>query len=353
MCSIYIIISSLEVLFVNNLLENEYEIVPYRKIRHIHIFLINITYRNFHLHNDIEIFAVIAGRATFRRSSGTTVIKPGSIVIINSNEAHEIDAAGGSVTAIGLQLSSHFIRDYFPRLHNTVFATSEICSQLTPEKCRQFWSCLINASFNYIQSQELFELRCISEVCRLLELLIGNIDNNVINENEYLARKKISQRMSRLFSYIDENYQYPIRLAEVAETEGITPTHLSHFFTENFGISFQQYLSNIRFEHAVRLMDNQSMSISDIAAASGFSDLKYMTQMFTKRFGCKPKEFREMLTSSDSEQLTSAHHLSQYYYSDEQSLQLLETAFSQLGELFPLDAGANSVEDTFDALTIE
>ena len=334
---------------MNNSLNNEYEIVPYRKIRHVHIFLINITYRNFHLHNDIEIFAVIAGRATVRRNSGTTVITPGSIVLINSNEAHEIDAAGGSVTAIGLQLSSHFIRDYFPQLHNTVFDTQEICSHLSGEQCRQLWSYLIDASYNYIRPEELFELRCISDMCRLLELLIGNIPNNVINENEYLARKKISQRMSRLFSYIDANYQYPIRLAEVAETEGITPTHLSHFFTENFGISFQQYLSNIRFEHAVRLMDNQSMSISDIAAASGFSDLKYMTQMFVRRFGCKPKDFREMIASSDPEQLTTAHHLSQYYYSDEQSIQLLDSISEQMDVLFaesgtpaePTDADAD------------
>ncbi len=322
---------------MNNNLSNEYEIVPYRKIRHVHIFLINITYRNFHLHNDIEIFAVIAGRATIRRNSGTTVITPGSIVLVNSNEAHEIDAAGGSVTAIGLQLSSHFIRDYFPRLHNTVFDTPEICSRLTPAQCRQFWSYLIDASINYVRADDLFELRCISDMCILLEMMISNIPNNVINENEYLARKKISQRMSRLFSYIDANYQYPIRLAEVAETEGITPTHLSHFFTENFGISFQQYLSNIRFEHAVRLMDNQSMSISDIAAASGFSDLKYMTQMFVRRFGCKPKDFRDMLTSTDSGTQASGHHLSQYYYSDDQSLQLLDTFAAEKDIIFADD----------------
>lgn len=319
---------------MNNILNNEYEIVPYRKIRHIHIFMINITYRNFHLHNDIEIFAVIAGRATVRRSSGSTVISPGSVVLINSNEAHEIDAAGGSVTAIGIQLSSHFMRDYFPQLHNTVFSTDEICAALDETQRNQLWQCILDSSLSYIKAEELFELRCISGMCRLLELLIGCIPNNVINENEYLARKKISQRMSRLFSYIDANYQYPIRLAEVAETEGITPTHLSHFFTENFGISFQQYLSNIRFEHAVRLMDNQSMSISDIAAASGFSDLKYMTQMFVKRFGCKPKDFRAMIAAESSEQQSSAHHLSQYYYSDEQSINLLEQCLSNDFMLF-------------------
>lgn len=305
-------------------MKNEYEIIPYSKLRHINIFLINITYRNFHMHNEIEIFAVIKGKATIRQNSGNTEIRPGSIVILNSGEAHEIDSAGDSVTAIVLQISSHFLRDYFPRIHNTRFSATDIGSVMPREAMTCLWDCILSSAINYIRSEELYELNCIAEMTRLLGLLITHTPNEVISESEYMVKKKITQRMSRLYSYIDENYQYPIRLADVAETEGITPTHLSHFFSENFGISFQQYLSNMRFEHAVRLMDDTSMSISDIAAASGFSDLKYMTQMFQHYFGCRPKEFRKNLTRDAAGQISSApRNLLQFYYSDEQSLDML------------------------------
>ena len=305
-------------------MKNEYEIVPYSKLRHINIFLINITYRNYHMHNEIEIFAVIKGSATIRRNSGTTEIKPGSIVILNSGEAHEIDASGGSVTAIVLQVSSHFLRDYFPRFHNTRFGVTDISASVPGDILRKMWSNILSAAEYYIRGEELFELRCVAHTAGLLSQLISQVPNEVISESEYLVKKKITQRMSRLYSYIDENYQYPIRLADVAKTEDITPTHLSHFFSENFGISFQQYLSNLRFEHAVRLMDDHSLSISDVAAASGFSDLKYMTQMFLHYFGCRPKEFREHLNTEAAGQLNSApRNLLEFYYSNEQSLVLL------------------------------
>ncbi len=306
-------------------MKNEYEIVPYSKLRHVNIFLINITYRNFHMHNEIEIFAVIKGNAIVRQNSGTTEIRPGSIVILNSGEAHEIESVGGSVIAVVVQLSSHFLRDYFPRIHNTRFLSTDIGGSVDANTVASLWECIMRAADNYIRGEELFELRCVTDISGLLSTLITRVPNEVISESEYQARKKITRRMSRLYSYIDENYQYPIRLADVAETEGITPTHLSHFFSENFGITFQQYLSNLRFEHAVRLMDDRGMSISDIAAASGFSDLKYMTQMFLHYFGCRPKEFRQNLAVDASEPHSSApRNLLQFIYTDGESLAMLD-----------------------------
>lgn len=313
-------------------MNNEYEIVKYSKLKHFNTFLNNITYRNFHLHNDIEIIAVIKGEATIRRSRGDIPVTPGTIVLINSSEAHEIDAAGGNVTTIITQISSHFLRDYFPRMHNTVFSSPDVCEQMEKKDSVRVWECIINAAEDYIKGEDLFELRCIRRATKLLELLISLVPNEVISEGEYMAKQKITQRMGRLFAYIDEYYQYPIRLTDVAEKEGITPTHLSHFFTENFGISFQQYLSNMRFEHAVRLMDNQTMSISDIAAASGFSDLKYMTQMFQRCFGCRPKEFRASLNKEQPGSLNAPRNLLQSYYSDEASLELLAECRERLAE---------------------
>ena len=301
---------------------NEFEIVPNSRLRHIHIFLNNITYRNFHFHNEIEIFAVIRGSAVIRRGSGITNVSAGSIVVFNPNEVHEINAAGG-VEGIVCQLSGHFAENYFPRLRNTVFSTQDLRALMDEEALTNVRRRMISAAVSYIRAEELFELRCVADVCLLLEQLLANMPNSVINDSDYAARRKISRRMERLYAYIDENYRYPIRLTEVAEAEGITSTHLSHFFTENFGVSFQQYLNNIRFEHAVRLMDNQTMSLSDIAAASGFSDLKYMTRMFVQRFGCKPKEIREKLGTDGAGQLISAPGALEYQYSPQESLMLL------------------------------
>jgi len=308
---------------MNNNRKIEYEVVSHRKLKHINIFVTDITRCGVHLHNEIEVFAVIKGEGSIYCAGNNVTIRPGTVMLFNSNEPHGIEGVKGSVTAVVIQISCNFMQDYFPQLHNTVFEQNLICSGAEEDADRKLWRCVISAARNYISAENRYELRCVSDICRLLEHLLVRIPSTIISENDYIARGKISQRMSRLVSYIDANYQYPIRLAEVAETEGITPTHLSHFFTENFGMSFQQYLNNIRFEHSLRLMDNVTMSIADIAVSSGFSDTKYMTRICVERFGIKPRELRELRNSGEAARKEREEQLLERNCTEEESIELL------------------------------
>lgn len=308
---------------MNNNQKIEYEVVSHRKLKHINIFVTDITRCGIHLHNEIEVFAVVKGEGFAYRNNVPVQLKPGSVMLFNSNEPHGIEGKGESVIAVVIQISGNFMQDYFPQLHNTVFEKSDVCADAEDENSKKLWRCIASAARNYISAEDRYELRCVADICRLLEHLLVKLPSSVISENDYLARKKISQRMSRLVSYIDANYQYPIRLAEVAETEGVTPTHLSHFFTENFGMSFQQYLNNIRFEHGLRLIDNPTMSIADIAVSSGFSDTKYMTRICVERFGCKPRELRERRAALDAGRKKDESSQLERNCSDEESLELL------------------------------
>ncbi len=303
--------------------KNEFEIVPNNKLRHVNIFISSITHRSFHFHNELELFAVLGGNAVVRRNSGISEINAGDIVLFNYNEVHDINSEAG-VTGLVLQLSSSFLGEYYPRLSNTMFTCDNLRSTLDADAYRGIWETLLTVSSNYINGGNLYELRCVSGLCELLAALFAYISSRVINDADYMTHKKISQRIERLSSYINSNYQYAIRLAEVAEVEGISPTHLSHFFTQNFGVSFQQYVNNIRFEHAIRLMDDPSISISEISAASGFSDPKYMSRIFFQHFGCSPKDFRAQYSVGQSPSQTRSSVLSEQHYSDRESIQLIE-----------------------------
>lgn len=69
-------------------------------------------------------------------------------------------------------------------------------------------------------------------------------------------------------------------------------TYVSHLFKDALGIGFQEYVREKRFEHALFLLSSTDKSILDICMESGFSDLRYMTAVFRKKFGCTPKEYR-------------------------------------------------------------
>ena len=309
---------------MNNNRKIEYEVVPHRKLKHVHVFVTEINRCGVHMHNEFEVFAVIAGKGSAYVNGKSISLCPGSVLIFNSNETHGIEGVGGSVTAVVMQISGNFMQDYFPQLHNTVFEENKVCSEAIEDKTKNLWRCIVSAARNYIAAEERYELRCASDVCRLLDHLMAKIPFAIISENDYQARRNISQRMSRIVSHIDANYQFPIRLSEVAENEGITSTHLSHFFSHNFGMSFQHYLNNIRFEHALRLIDNSAMSIADVAAASGFSDTKYMTRICVERFDCKPRELREKMASGEIPSTGGESKADERSLTDAQSMEMME-----------------------------
>lgn len=311
-------------------MENEYEIIAHSKLKHIHFFLNKITYRAFHLHSDFELFCVMEGHGKINTGSAGLEVHNGNIVLINPNQAHEIDAGGSAVTAVILQFSNHFLHDYYPNIHSLHFTQGNVCSLLPESEKKAVWHTAMRAAAAYVKADALFELRCISAVTEILLSLLRFVPHEILSDREYIQRQRLSQRMNRIASYLEENYQMPVRLRDVANLEQITPTHLSHFFSENFGVTFQEYLNNIRFEHAVRLLENSALSLSDIAMNSGFSELKYMTRMFEKRLGYKPSEFRRRAPATVGANLSEGDSgFLEHRYTVEESKKILNAFAAQ------------------------
>lgn len=306
-------------------MENEYEIITHNKLKHIHIFFNQIIYRTYHLHNDFELFCVLEGTGKLSTKNYSQDLKTGSLLLLNSNEAHKIDTGSDNVTALILQFSNHFLYDYYPNIRNTVFRQTDIMHALPSAEQKILWGYIRQITEAYIREEDCFELKCVCGLAELLLLLLKFIPYDILNENEYAQHKKRSERMNRVISYLEANYQMPVRLQDVADLEQISPTHFSHFFSEAFGITFQEYLNKIRFEHAARLLGNGTLSLSDVAASSGFSELKYMTKMFEKTLNCKPAAFRNRIFAvSDNENVCkTSDEIIEYRYTKEESIRLL------------------------------
>lgn len=306
-------------------MKNEYEIVPHSKLRHINVFVIEINYRNFHMHSDFELIIVIEGKGYIKLKNDNLALKSGEAVLINPNEVHEIKSSDNNdLKLIIIQFSRHFCHDYFSLLRNTDFKTANIKSILKNDYSK-FISLSTNLAVTYINSYEYFELECINLLTDILLLLYKYMDYQILDEDKYTEQKKKFGRMNRISSFIDSNYQYPIRLADIAKEEKITVTHLSHFFTENFGVTFQEYLNSKRLEQALRLAENKNLSLSAISQMSGFSDPKYLLKVFKNRFGYSFKEYKNSANFKiDGDNEIDSIAL-QKYYSNDESLKLIDS----------------------------
>jgi two-component system, response regulator YesN len=89
-------------------------------------------------------------------------------------------------------------------------------------------------------------------------------------------------------SYMDSN----ISAGLIAEKLGITPQYFSKIFKKYTGMSFPDYINNLRLEKAKELLSADSfLSICEICEKTGYNSQSYFTTAFTKKFGIPPAKY--------------------------------------------------------------
>ncbi len=94
--------------------------------------------------------------------------------------------------------------------------------------------------------------------------------------------------------YIEENYHKEnLSLQEVAEVLKLSPTYLSRLLKNNVGHTFIDLLTKIRINMAIKLMNDPTMKIYEVAERVGYSTQHYFSTAFKKVLGVSPLEYRK------------------------------------------------------------
>ncbi|HYC70968.1 MAG TPA: helix-turn-helix transcriptional regulator [Opitutaceae bacterium] len=80
----------------------------------------------------------------------------------------------------------------------------------------------------------------------------------------------------------------------IAEQLGCSPDYLSHLFHTETKERLTHYIQRIRIEGAVLALDTTTLTISEIAYASGFADPAYFARVFKQHKGVTPQEHRAL-----------------------------------------------------------
>ncbi|MBQ8468015.1 MAG: helix-turn-helix domain-containing protein [Prevotella sp.] len=102
-----------------------------------------------------------------------------------------------------------------------------------------------------------------------------------------------SRRVLKVKSYIENHYKDDLRLSQLADLVGMTPSAFSRFFKLRTGKNLAEYIVDVRLGFAARRLVDTSDSVAEICYCCGFNTLSNFNRLFRKRKGCNPTEFRE------------------------------------------------------------
>ena len=131
---------------------------------------------------------------------------------------------------------------------------------------------------------------------QLLDVMAAHSDEAHILSSSVFAKVELlseSRRVRKVQRYVLSHYKEEIRLQQMADLVGMTPTAFSRFFRLRMGRTFSDFLIDTRIGAATRFLVDTSMSVSEICYQSGFNNISNFNRIFLRKKGCSPTAFRD------------------------------------------------------------
>ncbi len=125
----------------------------------------------------------------------------------------------------------------------------------------------------------------------ILSLLADYID--LTGRNHLTLYEENHPEFYSVISYINDNLHTKITLEDLSGRMHMHPNYFIRLFKNRMGTTPLNYINRLRMERAKSLLENTSLSISEIMVQVGFEDLSSFSNFFKHYSGYNPKVFRK------------------------------------------------------------
>jgi AraC-like DNA-binding protein len=117
--------------------------------------------------------------------------------------------------------------------------------------------------------------------------------SDALDEPVLPGRSSHAQRIvQRMISHVHEHFHRPMSLTQVASAIGMNASYLSDLFSRQLGMTFHQYLVEVRMAKARQLLLSPHRRISEVACAVGYASADQFRHAFKAHAGVPPSQWR-------------------------------------------------------------
>jgi AraC-like DNA-binding protein len=255
-----------------------------------------------HWHDFMEISFVRAGTGTYEVEDKTFRVEPGDIIVINNTERHRVTyderrplhetvlhfspelLAGSKGSGAWDERSLQLFR-----YDGAAFVNNPRLSDATRRSVRRL---IGEIRGEYAGRKRWFELLIRAKLLEIVSLLLRESGMRTPESRAAVAaRRRTIARLEQILSWLRANYMRPVSLAVVSRQFSMRPSYFSDFFRKSLGVTFTEFLMQLRVREAARLLEEGAMGSREAAFACGFNTTASFYRAFKRVMAANPGEW--------------------------------------------------------------
>ncbi len=253
-----------------------------------------------HWHNYDQIALCTGGTGEFVFEKKTYSYAPGDIFIVNNMEKHGAFSHAGTIASFTFLI-------FYPQfiLHNAdqkfdyeyllpfLYRPGEFCNKIDGDGDfgKKLKALLSDIIWENRRRRPGYRHLISAKLRVILAELLGYYD---LDDTAHTVTDRY-RKLRPAIEYMEQHFMEAVTLEEVAKVVFLSVSRFRHLFQETMHVGFKEYLIGLRYQAAKRLLADSDMTVSEIAAQAGFSNLYSFYKIFEFHEKATPGDYRRRL----------------------------------------------------------
>lgn len=242
-----------------------------------------------HWHEHLEILLILEGAQHINIHEEEYVLSKHDIFVINSGDIHSTRVTGHAKLLL-LQIPWHYLDQYIRNFSEVRFREYFCHKSMSgdPSYLNMRTQLLALADI-FADKQDGYELAFNARLHDFLHTLYLHFSTRTALSGK---GQKNAARLRETLSFIEQHYKEPVTMRQAAKAAALNPEYFCRIFKKHTGITFLEYVNQVRLTHIYEELISTEDTVTDILARNGFSNYKVFNRMFHEAYGGTPTQLR-------------------------------------------------------------
>lgn len=245
--------------------------------------------QSMHFHQNPEILYVLDGKAEIQIETEKYELEKGDFLFVNANKRHSLFETEKELLFARFRINFSMLSDYLGTNQILFWCNTTVDKNEAYDHLRRILDRILNRFYDKEKEGALYLNSIYYEALYVLTSYF------MVKSDDIRLKDKGGPDNSRVFeiqNYVQANYQKQISLNDLAKKLYLSNAYLSKYIKKRFGLSFVEYVNNIRLFHAVDELLYGEKKITRIALDNGFPTTASFNKAFKDVYHMTPSAYR-------------------------------------------------------------